>query len=220
MCYNKNIIFYKLLVHILSDKTGVWLAISMILIFAILIVALSIIGVGGVYGQNIAETADKVEEVQEQVEANNAQIDATTVTGGAAVVGAGVAIAREYINTKKLKKEDQLTDKDVGNSLLIRHRLIQSMEAYVPGMKEALDQPFYNDPMLKHITIRNKVAEDSQGWATYMMTVLQAPPPSMTPSASVLLADLNNQTQATQAKTEQQTPPASNNTTQQASSST
>ena len=142
-------------------------------------------------------TTQKITDVQEQVQSAGVQLDTTTaVTAGSIALG-GIALGKEYMSTKKLKKEDRATDKDTGTSLLIRYRLIQSMEQFVPGMKEALDQPFNTDTMQKDVTIRKKVAEDAQAWAEYMMTVLQAFPPSMTPSAGITSASVGNtQTQS------------------------
>ena len=143
-------------------------------------------------GQSQQSTSEKVEQVQDQVQANDIQIDATTATTVGAIGLGGLALVREIVGTKKLKKADDATDRDSGLSFLYMYRLIQTMDAMIPAVSKCLDQPFNSDPMMKDITIRRKLAEDAQSTANYLMVNLNTAVPSMTPAASVIVADAAN----------------------------
>lgn len=168
-------------------------------------------------GQQLQTTSEKVAEVQDQVAANNVQIDTTTAATMGGIALGGIAVAREYMNSKKLKKADEETDRDWGLSYLYVYRLIQTMDAKIPAIRDCLDQPFNSDPMMKDITIRRKLAEDAQSTANYLMVNLNTVVPSMTPAASVIVADAaNTQKQAApaqQLESSQQAKPAATTTT-------
>jgi hypothetical protein len=142
-------------------------------------------------------TSEKIESVQQEVQGNNVQLDATTATTLAGIGVGGIALIRELMGRSKLKKADAATDKDTGMSLLYHYRLVQTMDAFLPGFSTCLDQPFSSDPMAKHITIRMKLAEDAAEWASYLATTLNVSTPSMTPAPSVTVADSGIQTPVT-----------------------
>jgi hypothetical protein len=149
------------------------------------------------YGQQQQQTntntpTQQVQEVKEQVKATDQQADATTLATAGGIGVAGIALAREYINSKKLKASDNKTDLDTGRSFLYIYRLIQTMDAMIPAVSKCLDQPFSADNMQKHMTIRMKLADDANATADYLKTTLNASVPSMTPSSSVIVADAKN----------------------------
>lgn len=175
-----------------TQSAAFWILIT-ILVFGT-IIALTFIAGQFANGQTqpAITTTQKVSEVQEQVQSNTAQIDGTTA--GLGIAGAGIAATflNQFIKGRKLKNSNDLTDKDTGLSFLYIYRLIQTMDALIPEVTKCLDQPFNNDPMQKHLTIRMKLSDDANTTAQYLMTSLNTSPPSMTPSSTVIIADAQN----------------------------
>ena len=168
--------------------------------------------IGYVSGQTGATTTtvQKVEEVQEQVQSNSIQTDAALA--GIGVTGAGLAATflNSFIKGRKLAESDKRTDRDTMMSFLYIYRLIQTMDALIPEVSKCLDQPFNSDPMQKHQTIRMKLADDANQSAQYLMTHLNTAPPSMTPSAAVIVADAQTATPVQPKPVAQTAAPANN----------
>lgn len=143
-----------------------------------------------------AQQQEKVEQVQQEVQSQGQQVDIATIAAGGTAAGAILTFVNSFLQGKKhtkkeieLKEEDRRTDQDVGLSHLYLYRLVQTMDAMIPEVSRCLDQPFDVDPMNKDMTIRRKLAEDAAEWAIYLRTSLNAPVPSMTPSAQVIMKE-------------------------------
>lgn len=175
-----------------SVQSAITWIILAVMIFALVFALTFLAGQLIANGQTQSTTQQKVAEVQEQVQDNTAQLDGTTA--GLGIAGAGIAATflNQFIKGRKLKKSDDITDKDTGLSFLYIYRLIQTMDAMIPAVSKCLDQPFNNDPMQKHLTIRMKLADDANSTAQYLMTTLNTSPPSMTPAGAVIIADAQN----------------------------
>lgn len=168
----------------------------------ILIIAAIIFGIVGIslvlghFANGQTTTGQQVQQVQEQVQQNAQQIDTTTLVAGGTAAGTIATFLANYLKTKKLDSSDKRTDRDIGLSLLYFYRLIQTMDAMIPAVSKCLDQPFSSDNMQRHITIRMKLADDANSTADYLKTSLNAAVPSMTPAASVIVAEATQQTQS------------------------
>lgn len=164
-----------------------------LLAYVLIMLVVIVLGNLGAFAQtNTATPTQQVQEVKEQVNATDQQVDITTIGTAGGIGVAGIALAREYINSKKLKESDNQTDLDTGRSFLYIYRLIQTMDSLMPDVTRCLDQPFSADTMQRHITIRMKLSEDANATADYLKTTLNASVPSMTPSAAVIVADAKN----------------------------
>lgn len=189
---------------ILSKEDKIWITISLVLLTITLISLIA-----HVYAQSSSPpittqiTPQQVETVKTEVQENSKQLDNTTLIAGGTAIGTLATAATAYLKSRSLEKSDKRTDRDTMMSQLYVYRLIQTMDAKIPEVRECLDQPFNSDPMQKDITIRRKLAEDASESAAYLMTTLNTSPPTMTPAAAVMMASAiqNSPSQSSEATT-------------------
>lgn len=117
--------------------------------------------------------------VTEQVKEANNQADIATIVGGGGIAGAIATFATEIWNQKKNKKEDKLTDADVGRMFALIGKIMSYAYVIDPHFKKVLDSPIDANPMNKDIKIGHEFAKELQEWLDYMKTTINVQPPNM-----------------------------------------
>lgn len=120
-----------------------------------------------------------VQELKETVASNTGQIDLNTAITSTGVAGLIATVAKQLIDQKKNKKENQGTDRDVTEMFAVIGKIFAYAYVIDPHWKRILDSPVDQNPMNSDIKIGHDFAVKLQGWLDYTKTVIQAPVPNM-----------------------------------------